>query len=670
MPGSIRVVCGRAPKAIVAETAPHTHHELNLIPEVELVVREQMPGYDAAPVIVDAGCGYEFEIPDEPWVWDVNTDERADGEWVIERHLSVVCPRCGVIADHLSVPVEPYLFTEQGLDKRERLILNNPEIQEMLADLSPERRQILLERVMRGVSGGATASYSHVTEGAVALTAATAKTIIGAKAGSAVGLMWSAYEIGFDGVSASAVPVLLELCYCFPTGTLVGGPVPTPIEEVTEVIGHDGRLHKVTRHLEREYNGHLSVIKATGALPIRSTPEHPFLVVRPHRWPNGKATRPHAAELRTFVPAMEHYRSQPEWVEAKDIRVGDFLVAPRWVQPDDSVPQDWLPSPYATNTHRARPVKPLDPADRDVAWMLGLYAADGSGSGGNGVQFVLSPTDDVERLIAVWARLGLPATVRERQTYRIVTVNSRTVARSFAAWFGKRQDKRLPGFVFDGWPLDAVLEGLVDGDGHWAERNRRFEYTTTSPQLAEQIRMILVSLGESPTIVRRERKPGRGYPNGKPVHVICWAPAATQHRTAWWRGLYLMPVTALECEHYEGLVHDLSVQDAETFTVNGAIVHNCTFGANSPGTNSTGTTERQQNGRVVAADWTGGRNWTTEPTTITVITEKLLSPNGGLIIYDWPLGREPDSALSEGFALRCTAPAAVNVRATQDVQHL
>jgi len=93
----------------------------------------------------------------------------------------------------------------------------------------------------------------------------------------------------------------------------------------------------------------------------------------------------------------------------------------------------------------------------------------------------------------------------------------------------------------------------------------------------------------------------------------------------------------------------------------------CTWGANSPGTNSTSVTVVQELGRVLTAGFTAGKTWTTEPTTLTVLREKLLTPNGGVIIYDYPLGTEPDCALGEGFALRLTAPANVNVRGTLKV---
>jgi hypothetical protein len=88
-----------------------------------------------------------------------------------------------------------------------------------------------------------------------------------------------------------------------------------------------------------------------------------------------------------------------------------------------------------------------------------------------------------------------------------------------------------------------------------------------------------------------------------------------------------------------------------------------TWASNSPGTNSTSTTPRQRAGRVLTAGFTSGRNWTAEPTVLTAAyAELLLTPNGGTFVYDFPLGTEPDSALAEGYAIRCTAPAGVNVR--------
>jgi hypothetical protein len=83
-------------------------------------------------------------------------------------------------------------------------------------------------------------------------------------------------------------------------------------------------------------------------------------------------------------------------------------------------------------------------------------------------------------------------------------------------------------------------------------------------------------------------------------------------------------------------------------------------------TDGTGTagTVSQAYGTTITPGFTSKYNYSVEPTTPTVIDHWTLTPNGGLVIYDWPLGTSPNTAVSNLFALRCTAPAAVNVQAT------
>lgn len=84
----------------------------------------------------------------------------------------------------------------------------------------------------------------------------------------------------------------------------------------------------------------------------------------------------------------------------------------------------------------------------------------------------------------------------------------------------------------------------------------------------------------------------------------------------------------------------------------------------TPGTNNTTGTVNQVSGRAITAGFTGFYASTTEPTVLTPIERFILTPNGGLLIYDWPRDSTPDVAVSSGFAIRCTAPAVVNVNAT------
>jgi hypothetical protein len=83
-------------------------------------------------------------------------------------------------------------------------------------------------------------------------------------------------------------------------------------------------------------------------------------------------------------------------------------------------------------------------------------------------------------------------------------------------------------------------------------------------------------------------------------------------------------------------------------------------------TDGTGTSGNvnQAYGRAITAGFTTKYNYTVEPTTATIVDHYTLTPNGGLIVYDFPLGTTPDTAVSNLMALRLTAPAAVNVQAT------
>lgn len=59
----------------------------------------------------------------------------------------------------------------------------------------------------------AKAGYSCSTQGAVALSAATAKSVLGVSAPAQFGVDLKAIKVAFDGTSATATPALIELCY-------------------------------------------------------------------------------------------------------------------------------------------------------------------------------------------------------------------------------------------------------------------------------------------------------------------------------------------------------------------------------------------------------------------------------------------------------------------------
>lgn len=71
---------------------------------------------------------------------------------------------------------------------------------------------------------------------------------------------------------------------------------------------------------------------------------------------------------------------------------------------------------------------------------------------------------------------------------------------------------------------------------------------------------------------------------------------------------------------------------------------------------------------------TASGSHTAEPTVLTRIRSWYVSPNGGLLVYGLPLGREVECHSSGGtikaLALRSTPPAAVNLQAYMEVEAL
>jgi hypothetical protein len=102
-------------------------------------------------------------------------------------------------------------------------------------------------------------------------------------------------------------------------------------------------------------------------------------------------------------------------------------------------------------------------------------------------------------------------------------------------------------------------------------------------------------------------------------------------------------------------------------------VNALTAAANSvPGTGNTSQTANifQTSGRVIANSFTGGSACTVEPSAQSNVRANLLTPNGGLLMYDFPLGDEPDMPVSQGFCIRLTAPAVVNARCDMVVKRI
>jgi len=132
--------------------------------------------------------------------------------------------------------------------------------------------------------------------------------------------------------------------------------------------------------------------------------------------------------------------------------------------------------------------------DPDIAWLLGFYVAEGFRRRG---QIVISNTvpAKLDRATAVLASLGLPV---HRADGVAITCSSIVLSELFS-WLGMgghAPTKRMPaGYL--GWPSylqEALLEGMMDGDGSRGEESRE-SYWTCSPGLVPDLLLLMVRLG-------------------------------------------------------------------------------------------------------------------------------------------------------------------------------
>jgi len=83
---------------------------------------------------------------------------------------------------------------------------------------------------------------------------------------------------------------------------------------------------------------------------------------------------------------------------------------------------------------------------------------------------------------------------------------------------------------------------------------------------------------------------------------------------------------------------------------------------------SSSATPRQIRGATRTVQASGARNYTGEPSVLTVLKSFLVHPQGGGLVVQFPLGREMEEAATNGIALRLTAPDAVNAQAYMEFE--
>ncbi len=146
--------------------------------------------------------------------------------------------------------------------------------------------------------------------------------------------------------------------------------------------------------------------------------------------------------------------------------------------------------------------------DEDIAWVFGLFTAEGNGYRGRYLRFSLGPREgEKASRIAdiIESRFGVRPVIKHGKKGVSVIIASRILYLLFKAigLLGTARTKRVPPIIINSGRsvIAAYLKGLFDGDGS-IDRYENIVYSTRSEVLSKQVFLLLLSLGVNPSVVR------------------------------------------------------------------------------------------------------------------------------------------------------------------------
>lgn len=380
-----------------------------------------------------------------------------------------------------------------------------------------------------------------------------------------------------------------------------------------QAYGHLGRRSDVRAVMRRHYSGDMVSIKAMYLDPIICTPEHPLLIAK-MEYPSAmnhytkqagvkyrKGPKNHVAHPPTTVSASHPARDRRsahtlQWVDAKDVRRGDFVVVPRIKTQWQCATIDLREFNSTSKANRF----PLDeiPFNEDFAWLMGLYVAEGCRALDWKKQQALAltlnvkETDLFDRVRKTMAGIGYKVKsyhVRHSKAMSIL-ITCQPIARAFDAWFGRgATNKRIPDFLMETKDdlRTAFLRGLFAGDGY--QKKNKIHFHTASKLLAIQVQLMVASLGgmlgmsyvkpykrviRGGAVASKDSWQLRGS-SPRLAEIFDYAHSGTVVQHGFVGDDYLlMPVKQVATEQYEGEVCNIETGD-HTYLVSNAVTHNC-----------------------------------------------------------------------------------------------
>lgn len=366
----------------------------------------------------------------------------------------------------------------------------------------------------------------------------------------------------------------------------------TPISRIVpgDRVIYGGKVKAVRK---RWYEGDLFRVKGVGMLPFDVTSEHPIFVSRMSKKYKTATGELHYSigekrtfETPTFVP-VEKLKERKYGSDGE----GMALVIPIQKRTENKKSLSLLPfaKPYGAKVSEGLGHSMEWKLNKRLAWLIGLYVADGSSSGNFStrtrclVEFALSKEEHIKKTLEILKEIGYKPTVKKHSNYSIVRTGSCLMARALTEWCGHgAHNKRIPKFIMN-HPNDEIvtsfLLGYLAGDGCYQKKEDAWISVTVNKKLALQLQLLQASLGRVTIITKRKNKShtvnGRMIKGGVIYHCTSYLRKPKRGSGFKITNEYIFsPIRHIERIPYKGWTYNLETE-RDSYLLSNAIVHNC-----------------------------------------------------------------------------------------------
>lgn len=360
---------------------------------------------------------------------------------------------------------------------------------------------------------------------------------------------------------------------CFVSGTLVltdkGYKKIEDISSEDSVLTHTNKFRRVVKPMANSYTGNLYRINAMAFDSLVCTPEHPFYVRKRYRKWNNPSRR------------WDRLFNAPEWVEAKDLTKNHYLGVA--INQNESYPVWNGVEDNRWGHHRNSNTLTEKFKQLSFWYLMGRYVGDGwkkTSHSGNGIIICCGGRNE-DMLVETLNACGFNFCKTEERTVRKYTICSNElyafVERYGYYAHGKRIDAEtmnLPRPLL-GW----FLQGYFDADGN--VNGNYYKATSVSRELIYGIGQCVAKVYQVPYKIYHSARQGKAMIEGREVNqrdtyqIVFKKEKAGQDKAFYEDGYIWFPIKRITTEYADCPVYNMEVEEDNSYTANGCIVHNC-----------------------------------------------------------------------------------------------